>query len=195
MMNGFMRLALITLATFGAAFGICGPANAQDMSNFRTGPVFEDFGPHAPVEGMGKVPADTEFAIAFDVSEPAEEGKRSRGLESPARFINMHVAAGVDPDNIRIAVVVHGKASLDLLHEVAWAARQTPEEESEAPDNPSAAMIREMLDNGVRFILCGQSGAANGITQEDLIPGVEIALSAMTAHALLQQRGYTVNPF
>jgi intracellular sulfur oxidation DsrE/DsrF family protein len=52
-----------------------------------------------------------------------------------------------------------------------------------------------MLDQGVRFILCGQSGAAYGIRQEDLIPGVETALSAMTAHALLQQRGYTVNPF
>jgi len=47
----------------------------------------------------------------------------------------------------------------------------------------------------VRFIVCGQSAAANGVTQEQLIPGTEMALSAMTAFALLQQRGYTVNPF
>jgi len=28
-----------------------------------------------------------------------------------------------------------------------------------------------------------------------LAPGVEMTLSAMTAHALLQQDGYTMNPF
>ena len=182
-----------------AAMACAAPVAAQDMSAFKTGPVFEDFGPHAPVDGVGQVPADTEFSIAFDVSKQTEDHVqnrgRNRGFESAARFINMHVAAGVDPDNIRIAVVVHGKASLDLLNDVAWAARQPAEEESEAPDNPSGAMIHAMLDSGVRFILCGQSGAANGIAQEDLISGVETALSAMTAHALLQQRGYTVNPF
>ena len=180
-----MRLTLMILAVFALAT----PAAAQDMTAFRTGPVFDSFGAHAPVEGIGKVPADTEFAIAFDVSDPGEVDKRSRGLESAARFINMHVAAGVDPDNIRIAVVVHGKASLDLLSDEAWAAK------GKGATNPSSTMIREMLDSGVRFILCGQSGAANGIMQAELIPGVETALSAMTAHALLQQRGYTVNPF
>lgn len=179
-----------------AALAFATSASAQDMSAFKTGPVFAEFGPHAPVEGMGTVPADTEFAIAFDVATPAEAGQRNRGFESAARFINMHVAAGVDPDNIRIAVVVHGKASMDLLDNTAWAARQPAgAEEEEAPDNPSAAMIRAMLDAGVRVILCGQSGVAYGIKQEELIPGVEVALSAMTAHALLQQRGYTVNPF
>ena len=171
------------------ALAMAVPASAQNMSAFRTGPVFEDFGPHAPVEGIGEVPADTEFAHAFDVATPAEEGKRNRGFESAARFINMHAAAGVDPDNIRIAVVVHGKASMDLLTDEAWAAK------GKEGENPSGAMVRAMLNEGVRFILCGQSGAAYGINQEDLIPGVETALSAMTAHALLQQRGYTVNPF
>lgn len=178
-----------------ACMAIAFPAAAQDLSAFETGPVFEDFGPHAPVDGLGEAPADAEFAHAFDVADPAKDGARNRGFESAARFINMHVASGVDEDNIRIAVVVHGKASLDLLNNVAWAARQPIGEEEEAPDNPSAAMIRAMLDQGVRFILCGQSGTAHGIAADDLIPGVEIALSAMTAHALLQQRGYTVNPF
>ena len=185
-----MRYWVLIIAMLFAA-----SASAQDMSAFKTGPVFEDFGPHAPVEGMGPVPADTDFSVAFDVAKPADEGKRNRGFESAARFINMHVAAGVDPDNIRIAVVVHGKASLDLLNNIAWAARQPVGDEEEAPDNPSSAIVRAMLDHGVRFILCGQSGAAYGIEQDDLIPGVETALSAMTAHALLQQRGYTVNPF
>lgn len=184
MMENVMKLLMILAALFFAA-----PATAQDMSAFKTGPVFEGFGPHAPVDGMGEVPADTEFSIAFDVAKAASDGARNRGFESAARFTNMHVAAGVDPDNIRLVVVVHGKASLDLMSDTAWAAKGLGEA------NPSSAMITEMMDAGIRFVLCGQSGTANGIAQADLIPGVETALSAMTAHAILQQRGYTVNPF
>lgn len=187
-----MRIRAIGLI---AALAFAVPASAQDMSAFKTGPVFDGFGPHAPVDGAAEIPADAEFAIAFDVAKPAEEGAANRTFESAARFINMHVAAGVDPKNIKIAVVVHGKASMDLLSDVAWAARQPAEEESEAPDNPSSAMLRALLDHGVRFILCGQSAMVYGIAKDDLVPGVEMSLSAMTAHAQLQQQGYTVNPF
>ncbi len=179
-----MRIAILL-----AAASLATPAAAQDMSAFVTGPVFEDFGPHAAVEGIGQVPADTEFAVAFDASEGAEEGQRNKGFESAARFINMHVAAGVAEDKIRVAVVVHGKAVLDLLSAEAWAAH------ARKGTNPSAAMVRAMLDEGVRFIVCGQSATAQEVTQDQLIPGTEMALSAMTAFALLQQRGYTVNPF
>ena len=57
------------------------------------------------------------------------------------------------------------------------------------------AMRVVMTDQGVRFIVCGQSAAGQGVAKSELLPGVEMALSAMTAHALLQQQGYTVNPF
>ena len=89
----------------------------------------------------------------------------------------------------RAAVVVHGAAVLDLLSDDAWSARDR------GAANPSGAMVREMIDQGVRFIVCGQSAAGQGVAKSELIPGVELALSAMTAHALLQQQGYTVNPF
>ena len=158
---------------------LAAPLAAQEPE-VRFGPVFEEFGPHYPVEGIDRVPEDAEFAVAFDVVRPAEDGTRNRGFESAARFINMHASLGVDPDNIRIAVVVHGGAVKDLLAN---------------EDNASREMVERMLEGGVRFIFCGQSAAGQGISQEDLIPGVEMALSAMTAHALLQQRGYTVNPF
>jgi len=55
-----------------------------------------------------------------------------------------------------LAVIVHGKASFDMVKNARY---------------------------GVAF---------EGV---DLLPNVEMALSAMTAHALLQQDGYTLNPF
>ncbi|MBO6766990.1 MAG: DsrE family protein [Erythrobacter sp.] len=185
-----MRVTILRYAmTVAAAALVASAASAQDMSAFETGPVFEDFGPHAPVEGVGKLTAGTAFKHSFDVSEAASEGKANRHIESAARFINMHAAAGVDPDDIQVAVVVHGGASIDLLGQAAW------EAQGKSGVNANHALVRALLDEGVRVILCGQSAAAHGIAQADLIPGVEMALSAMTAHALLQQRGYTVNPF
>lgn len=155
-------------------------AQSPSLDAFAPGPVFADFGPHAPVEGGQPVAPTDRFAIAFDVAQRADEGARNRGFESAARFINMHVAAGVPEDHIRLAVVVHGKAVLDLV----------PGE-----NNGSQAMVEEMLEHGVRFIVCGQSAAAYGVSTDALIDGVEMHLSAMTAHAKLQQTGFTVNPF
>lgn len=177
-------------AILAASLLLAAPAAAQDLSAFEPGPVFEDFGPHAPVEGQDfAIPGDMDLFITFDVAKPAEEGAINRTVESAARFVNMHNAAGVEPARVRAAVVVHGKASLDLLTDAAWDARE------KEGSNATGAIITTLVDNGVRIILCGQSAAAYGISKDDLVPGVELALSAMTAHAVLQRHGYTVNPF
>ena len=41
----------------------------------------------------------------------------------------------------------------------------------------------------------GRPPTYRDMTAEDLLSGVEVALSAMTAHAQLQADGYTINPF
>ena len=183
-----MRGAIIGLMLMAFA----SPLAAQDAQppTFTYGPVFEEFGPVADVPDADlAIPEDASFHVAFDVARPAEDGKLNRGFESAARLINMNARAGVEPMENRAAVVVHGAAVFDLLTDAAWAARDRGEA------NPSAAMVREMIDQGVRFIVCGQSAAGQGVAKPELLPGVEMALSAMTAHALLQQQGYTVNPF
>ena len=109
-----MHFTRAVLAMLALLFTAPLAAQTPDMSAFAPGPVFADFGPHAPVEGVEDFPADSEFRIAFDVSTQADEGTRNRGFESAARFINMHAAHGVEPANIDIAVVVHGKAVFDL---------------------------------------------------------------------------------
>ncbi|MDT3272587.1 DsrE family protein, partial [Shewanella sp. SP2S2-4] len=50
-------------------------------------------------------------------------------------------------------------------------------------------------DHGVKFYICGQSAAYFDLTSTSLLPGVDMALSAMTAHAILAQQGYSENPF
>lgn len=177
-----LRLALLPL------LALAQPASAQ-MENFKRGPVFENFGPIAPVQQSEPVAQDTIFNIAFDVSTAADPDKINRTIESAARFINMHVAAGVPEENIHLAIVVHGGASFDLTNQDFFAAHK------DGKENASAAAIAQLQEHGVEFYLCGQSAAAHGIGNADLLPGVRMSLSAMTAHALLQQQGYTINPF
>jgi len=154
-------------------------AQAYAQSGFGKGPVIEAFGPVADVPGAAPLPPDTSFRISFDTREKADDGKPNRTLVSAARFLNMHGRAGVGPEKIDIAVVVHGPAVKDV----------TTDSEG------SKALINALNEHSVRIIVCGQSAAYYGVSSGGLAPGVEMALSAMTAHALLQQDGYTINPF
>jgi intracellular sulfur oxidation DsrE/DsrF family protein len=169
-MRSFLLMA--TLAFLPAAA-------SADFSSFTTGPVFEDFGPVANVDATWPVPEDAVFRHSFDVSEQAAEGELNRTLVSAARFINMTARAGVDAERIEIAVVVHGKAIQDVSGE----------------DPFSARLVAALVEHGVNIIVCGQTAAYYGVATNDLLPGVKMALSAMTAHAVLQQQGYTLNAF
>ena len=125
----------------------------------------------------------------YDIIDGAEPGALNRKLNTPARFLNMHAAAGVPEKNMKLAVVIHGKASLDVASAKAYGAAY------EGAENGNVEIIKALTEQGVRVILCGQSAAYYGVGHEDMLPGVEMALSAMTAHAVLQQEGYTLNPF
>lgn len=172
-------LALLTAAT---------PAAAQ-LENFHPGPAIPEFGPIADVETTVAIPEDAVFRIAFDVPQPGEAGKINRTIESAARFINMHVAAGVPAERIHLAVVVHGRAATDMVDNAIYAPAH------DGADNANAAAIATLAAQGVKVYVCGQSAAAYGVSTAQLLPGVVMALSAMTQHALLQQQGYTLNPF
>lgn len=176
-----------TLALIGLSLAAT-PLAAQSAA-FHPGPVFPGFGNVASVETTMEIPADAHFAIAFDTSTAAEPGAINRTLNAAARFINMHVEAGVPLENIRVAVVVHGSAGFDLTNAESYSAHY------EGAENANAAAVEALIANNVQIILCGQSAAYYEIGVGDLLPGVDMALSAMTAHALLQQDGFTLNPF
>lgn len=158
---------------------IASPAAAQ-KSDFSPGPAIKQFGSVTPVQSDWPIPAQAEFKHAFDVSQGAASGKLNRGVDSAARFVNMLAQAGVSPAKVRPAIVIHGEAVRDVTR---------------AGAGPNAALVQALIDHGAEFYVCGQSAAAQGIAKEALLPGVRMALSAMTAHARLQQGGYTLNPF
>ncbi len=166
-----------------------GKASPDPMASFHGGTVIPAFGKVASVTDADmRIPAGTEFHIAFDLAA-ANESTLNRTLESAARFLNMQVEAGVPAERIHLAIVVHGSATFDVAGAEAY------ERKYPGAENPNAALVDALIKAGVRIIVCGQSAAGQGVKKTDLLPGVELALSAMTAHALLQQQGYTLNPF
>ncbi|WP_323760812.1 DsrE family protein [Maricaulis sp.] len=171
-------VATLCLAALGGS--VLGTGALAGPDAFGPGPLIETYGQIAPVESDLVIPDGASFAVAFDTATRADADGLNRTLTTAARFLNMHVANGVAPDSLRVAIVVHGGAVHDMATATAGA---------------NADLIASLLEHNVRVIICGQSAAYHDVGRNDLQPGVEMALSAMTAHALLQQGGYTLNPF
>ena len=166
------------------------PAMA-DPAAFSKGPVFEDFGPVADVPDADfKVPKGTEFKIIYDTSEGAEAGELNNTLVAAARFMNMNARAGVPVKNMKLVITLHGPAMFDIINAERYA-----KEKGEGAVNPNEALVAALLEKGVRIIACGQSSAMRDVPKSDLLPGVEMSLSAMVVHGVLQGQGYTLNPF
>lgn len=167
---------------------IAAPAAAQ-VPAFHPGPVFADIAPIATIASDMAIPPGAVFKVTYDVTAQSPVGTPNRAFETSARFINGHVEAGVPEADINVAYVVHGKAIIDLLNAQAYAAR------SGGKTNATAALVAKLLAHRVNFYVCGQSAVGQGIAKTDLLPGVKMAISASSAHALLGMQGHTLIPF
>ena len=162
------------------------PPTAQPVK----GPVIADFGPAYVVPNPGlPTPMLQELKVRFDVSDtPADAKAVSAPLETAARFLNMHAKAGVSAERLKVAVVVHGEAGKDVLSNEAYRKRY-------GIDNPSLPLLEALKRAGARLYLCGQTAASRGIAASEVAAPVQMALSATTAHLVLNAEGYVLNPF
>lgn len=160
-----------------------------DDGAFHSGSVITEFGKIATIDSDMPLPKRVKLKVSFDAASPGKSGEINRKFDSLARFINMHVEAGVPLKSIDVALVVHGGASKDLTRNDYYGAQY------DGASNANAPLIKALVENGVEIFLCGQSAVYYDIQKSDLLPGVKMSLSAMTAHALLQQDNYTLNPF
>lgn len=179
-----MKLKILLLATLY----FTGPVlMAQEK---HTGPVIPDFGAVWDIPGA-TYPTRTEGTLmaVFDVMQsPEDHTQVNPWIETAARFLNMHAAAGMNPDNLKVALVVHNKASTDLLDHPGYQQRF-------GSDNPNHALLSALMESGTQVIFCGQSSIAREVPIEQTIDGVQLSLSAMTALLQLQDQGYRLIKF
>ncbi|WP_431121308.1 DsrE family protein [Flagellimonas flava] len=156
----------------------------------KAGPILTDFGKVYEVKNPDyQVQKDITFKAVIDVTGKADShDSRNALIETAARFLNMHAQSGVPKNQLHVALVVHGGASKDVLSNVAY-------QKKYKKDNPNLKLVTSLLEIDVPIIICGQSAAHHKIAKEDLIPGVQISLSAMTALVQLQNEGYQLIKF
>ncbi|MHA7830087.1 MAG: DsrE family protein [Flagellimonas sp.] len=151
----------------------------------KAGPIIGDYGAVWEIENPDfKTDTSQEFKVVFDVKDgPESDTEINRNLNTVARFLNMHAQSGVPSSQIKVALIVHGTAARNLLTDKAFQKRYKV-------NNPNRELVENLLEADVEVIMCGQSSKTRNLPKEDLIPGVKIALSAMTANIQLQNEGY-----
>lgn len=129
------------------------------------------------------------YRAVFDIMESPDDPKQlNSSIETAARFLNMHTQSGVPLEQLHVALVVHNKASKDL-------ASSTTYNKKYGVANPNEQLIKDLMEAGVQIIFCGQSSQSRGFLTDDLISGVQISLSAMTALIQLQDENYRLIKF
>ncbi|MEM7369305.1 MAG: DsrE family protein [Bacteroidota bacterium] len=159
-------------------------------TNRISGPIIQDFG-HTYKVDQADVPIDTDmvYRVVFDVySSPADSSRLNPSLNTLARFLNMHAAAGIPVKQLHVAAVVHNQASIDVMNNQFYRERF-------GIDNPNAPLIEALDKAGVQIFMCGQSIQARHLDRNSLIESVQVGLSAMTVILSLQQEGYQLIRF
>jgi len=174
----------------GFIFLLTNLLSAQSGKRIK-GPVILDYGSTYEV----KQPAyhlDTTkvYRVVFDIADSPEDAtKLNPVINTLARYINMHVAAGVPKENIEVVGVFHNRASKDALKPKAYHNRYDV-------DNPNVELIKQLTElGGAKLFMCGQSIHARGIDREELNEHIGVALSAMTILIDYQAKGYQLISF
>ncbi len=156
----------------------------------EAGPIIKDFGKVFKIENPDiKVDTTKDYKVVFDImNSPEDLTKMNASIETAARFLNMHGQNGIPLDQLHVVLVVHNKASKDIANAEAY-------QKKYGTQNPNEALIKALLEANVQIVFCGQSSVSRGFPKEDLIPGVQLALSAMTVLADFQDQNYQLIKF
>ncbi|MEZ6056169.1 MAG: DsrE family protein [Planctomycetaceae bacterium] len=152
---------------------------------------------HYPrIEGHGKVVQLVDAAhqpragsrIVVDLTAGGDPQLLNPGIEKLARYVNIYRGAGAQPADVRIAVVLHGDATLTLLNPEVYAQR------FDNAKNPNLELAGKLRAAGVEFFVCGQSLIGKGSQPSEVDESVSVAVSGLTALVNLQSDGYAYVP-
>jgi len=130
-----------------------------------------------------------EYKVIFDIyTDSPNIDKDNPMLKTVARYLQIHTQYGIPRENLKIAVIIHGVASKNVLSDAAY-------KKEFKVKNPNTNLIKALKDNDIEIFVCGQSYAGKGYESKDKSPHVKMALSAMTALVWYQTAGYQIINF
>ncbi len=169
---------------------ICYSISYGQKSTSKSGPVIKNFGQVYKIKNPDlNLQKNKEYKVIFDVyTNTTKKGAINPLINTVARYLNMHAQHGVPAKNMKVALVMHGKAAKDALTNDAY-------KKQFGVDNPNAKLITALRKADVDIFVCGQSYKSRGFPIKGISKDVKLSLSALTALIEYQENGYNIINF
>ena len=153
-------------------------------------PVVKGYGPAYPVPNAAFVPDKAlRYKILFDIRKASgEPDEPNPGLAHVARFLNVMDLAGVTPPEMDVVAIVHGPSTRSVLKNAEY-------KKQFKVDNPNSKLVQDLVDAGVKVMVCGQALHDNHFERDWVNPEIGVALSALVVVPTYQLWGYAYMPF
>ncbi len=192
----FVLLATVLSLAIGVGLGVAasssGTSDPRETMLSPAIPADDTFGAVVgvtPLPEAAEQPRDGAKVVIDLVSRSPKANVVNTGIRKLGRFLNIHAAAGAEPTQLDMVVVLHGPSTLVALDHEAYA------QATDSPTNPNLEPIQRLGDLGVRFLVCGQSLAHSGFTPDQVAEDhVTVAVSAFTSIVNKQAEGYSYLP-
>ena len=161
-------------------------ANAQTKVN----PIIRSYGTVFQLpEADHKPDPSIKYKIIVELNENGSKpDSLNEYIEALATLVNLHAAEGVPKENIQMVVVLRKMATYAVFGNELY-------KEKFKCDNPNLQILKELMDAGVAFYVCGQTMRKRNIDTKKLVAGTKVASSGLTAITTYQLQGYTMIKF
>ena len=160
--------------------------NAQTKVN----PVVKSYGTVFQLPDADHKPDPSiKYKILVELTENASKpDSLNEYIEALATLVNLHAAEGVPKENIQMAVVLRKMATYAVFDNELY-------KEKFKCDNPNLQLLKELMEAGVEFYVCGQTMQKRNIDTKKLVAGTKVASAGLTAITTYQLKGYTMIKF
>ena len=156
----------------------------------KVNPIIKSYGTVFEIPTADHKPDPSlKYKILVELTENASKPDTlNEYLEALATLINLHAAEGVPKENIKMAVVLRKMATYGVFGNEMY-------KEKFKVDNPNMQLLKELMDAGVEFYVCGQTMLKRNMDPKKLVPGTKVASAGLTTISTLQLQGYTMIKF
>ena len=147
--------------------------------------VFKSWDWVTPPANPSPVAVKTDIAIVCRIDKDESKNGVGVGLIGVRRLVEGYKAVGIPEHQLHVTAVVHDDAAY-------WMLKDEPHRlfTKRDGDNPNKAIVRELVESGVRVELCSQTMREHGWTKDDVLPGVKLVRDGYPRIADLQLQGY-----
>ena len=147
-------------------------------------PIVKGFGGIYEIADAVNPDPSLDYHIVIDL-KTLQRDKESinPGLNNVARMMNLHGLGGINPEKLKVAVIIHGGTTDVVLNNAAYQQRYEL-------DNPNLELIDALKSAGAEIYVCGQSLLSRKYTLDTINPEIKIGLSMLTTFTMYMNKGY-----